>query len=77
MRYHRPVTVALLRIANDAILDQVERAIRPMDLIAEDAGDDYLVILPELRHSLLVEASATVAKLLTEFLTGAPPAART
>ena len=24
VRYHRPVTVALLRIANDAILDQIE-----------------------------------------------------
>jgi pSer/pThr/pTyr-binding forkhead associated (FHA) protein len=34
VRYHRPVTVAMLRVASDATLDQIERAIRPMDLIA-------------------------------------------
>ncbi|HEX2686508.1 MAG TPA: sigma 54-interacting transcriptional regulator [Kofleriaceae bacterium] len=61
VRYHRPVTVALLRVANDAILDQIERAIRPMDLIAEDAGDDYLVILPELGRD---EGAASVQRLL-------------
>jgi two-component system response regulator AtoC len=61
VRYHRPVTVALLRIASDTILDQIERAIRPMDLIAEDAGDDYLVILPELGRD---EGSAAVQRLL-------------
>src|SRR4051812_18949026 len=61
VRYHRPVTVALLRTANDTILDQIERAIRPMDLIAEDAGDDYLVILPELSRE---EGSAAVQRLL-------------
>src|SRR5689334_4559451 len=61
VRYHRPVTVALLRIANDTILDQIERAIRPMDLIAEDAGDDYLVILPELGRD---EGAAAVQRLL-------------
>jgi two-component system, NtrC family, response regulator AtoC len=61
VRYHRPVTVALLRIASDTILDQIERAIRPMDLIAEDAGDDYLVILPELSRD---EGSAAVQRLL-------------
>jgi len=48
MRYHRPLTVALVRIGNDAVLDAMARALRPMDLMAEDAGDDYLVILPEL-----------------------------
>ena len=48
VRYHRFCTVALLRIANDAVLDQLARSLRPMDLVAEDAGDDYLVILPEL-----------------------------
>ncbi len=48
VRYHRFCTVALLRIANDAILDQIAGSLRPMDLVAEDAGDDYLVILPEL-----------------------------
>jgi len=61
VRYHRPVTVALLRIASDAILDQIERAIRPMDLIAEDAGDDYLVILPELGRE---DGAAAVQRLL-------------
>jgi two-component system response regulator AtoC len=61
VRYHRPVTVALLRIASDAILDQIERAIRPMDMIAEDAGDDYLVILPELGRD---EGGAAVQRLV-------------
>ena len=48
VRYHRFCTLALLRIANDAVLDQLVGSLRPMDLVAEDAGDDYLVILPEL-----------------------------
>jgi two-component system response regulator AtoC len=61
VRYHRPVTVAMIRIASDAILDQIERAIRPMDLIAEDAGDDYLVILPELGRE---EGGAAVQRLV-------------
>ena len=61
VRYHRPVTVAMIRTASDAILDQVERAIRPMDLIAEDAGDDYLVILPELGRE---DGEAAVQRLL-------------
>ena len=30
------------------MIDAIARSLRPMDLIAEDAGDDYLVILPEL-----------------------------
>jgi two-component system response regulator AtoC len=61
VRYHRPVTVAMLRVASDAILDQIERAIRPMDLIADDAGDDYLVILPELGRE---DGAAAVQRLL-------------
>jgi two-component system response regulator AtoC len=61
VRYHRPVTVAMIRISSDAILDQFERAIRPMDLIAEDAGDDYLVILPELGRD---DGAAAVQRLL-------------
>jgi DNA-binding NtrC family response regulator/pSer/pThr/pTyr-binding forkhead associated (FHA) protein len=61
VRYHRPVTVALIRTASDEILDQFERAMRPMDLIAEDAGDDYLVILPELGRD---EGTAAVQRLL-------------
>ena len=61
VRYHRPVTIAMLRVANDATLDQIERAMRPMDLIAEDAGDDYLVIMPELGRE---EGAAAVQRLL-------------
>ncbi|HET9623111.1 MAG TPA: sigma 54-interacting transcriptional regulator [Kofleriaceae bacterium] len=71
VRYHRPVTVALLRVANDAILDQIERAIRPMDLIADDAGDDYLVILPELGRD---EGASAVARLLEFARTANVPA---
>ncbi len=48
VRYHRPVTVALLRLTDDGVLETIARSLRPMDLIAEDAGDDYLLILPEL-----------------------------
>jgi len=61
VRYHRPVTVAMIRTASDSILDQIERAIRPMDLIAENAGDDYLVILPELNRE---DGAAAVQRLL-------------
>jgi two-component system response regulator AtoC len=61
VRYHRPVTVAMLRIGSDAVLDQIERAIRPMDLLAEDAGDDYLAILPELGRE---DGAAAVQRLL-------------
>jgi len=53
VRYRRPVTFALVRLAGgggavDAALDAVAGILRPMDLIAEYAGDDHLVILPEL-----------------------------
>jgi two-component system, NtrC family, response regulator AtoC len=48
IRYRRYVTLALLRVANDAVIDAIATSLRPMDLVAEDAGDDYLVILPEL-----------------------------
>ena len=51
VRYHRPVTFALLRTTNDAVLDQIARTLRPMDMLAEDAGDDYLLILPELART--------------------------
>jgi DNA-binding NtrC family response regulator/pSer/pThr/pTyr-binding forkhead associated (FHA) protein len=71
VRYHRPVTVAMLRIASDAILDQIERAIRPMDLIAEDAGDDYLVILPELGRE---DGAAAVQRLVDYARTANVPA---
>ena len=48
VRYHRPLTLALMRITRDDAVDAIARTLRPMDLIAEDAGDDYLIILPEL-----------------------------
>ena len=48
VRYRRPLTVALLRVTGDVALDAIARALRPMDAIADDVGDDYLVILPEL-----------------------------
>jgi DNA-binding NtrC family response regulator/pSer/pThr/pTyr-binding forkhead associated (FHA) protein len=48
VRYHRPLTVGILRCTNDAAVDAIARALRPMDLLAEDAADDYLVIIPEL-----------------------------
>ncbi len=48
VRYHRPLTIGLVRVGSDAIVEQIARSLRPMDMIAEDVGDDYLVILPEL-----------------------------
>jgi two-component system, NtrC family, response regulator AtoC len=48
IRYHRPLTLALVRVASDSVVDAMARSLRPMDLLAEDAGDDYIVILPEL-----------------------------
>jgi len=60
VRYRRPVTIALLRIPNDDAVDAVSRALRPMDLLAEDTGDDYLAILPELGR---IEGRAAIAKL--------------
>jgi two-component system, NtrC family, response regulator AtoC len=51
VRYRRPVTFALVRLAGaavDAALDAIAAILRPMDLIADYAGDDHLVILPEL-----------------------------
>jgi len=48
LRYYRYVTVAMLRVADDTVIDKIASTLRPMDLVAEDAGDDYLIILPEL-----------------------------
>jgi pimeloyl-ACP methyl ester carboxylesterase len=45
-------------------------------LLHENIRGSRLVILPELRHSLLVEASATLADLLEDFLADAIPASR-
>jgi DNA-binding NtrC family response regulator len=51
----------LVRIANDAVVDAMARSLRPMDLMAEDAGDDFLVILPELDPT---EGAAAIERLL-------------
>jgi two-component system, NtrC family, response regulator AtoC len=67
MRYHRPLTLGLIRIGNDAVVDAMARSLRPMDLMAEDAGDDYLVILPELTPP---EGAAAMERLL-DFARGA------
>ncbi|MGE5181632.1 MAG: sigma 54-interacting transcriptional regulator [Acidobacteriota bacterium] len=61
VRYHRPLTVGLVRVASDSVLDAIARSLRPMDLIAEDAGDDYLVILPELARA---EGATAIERLL-------------
>jgi pimeloyl-ACP methyl ester carboxylesterase len=42
-------------------------------LLHDNIAGSRLVILPELRHSLLVEASGVVADLLEDFLTDAAP----
>jgi two-component system, NtrC family, response regulator AtoC len=67
MRYHRPLTVGLVRIANDAVVDAMAHSLRPMDLMAEDAGDDYLVIWPELDRT---DGTAAMERLL-DFARGA------
>jgi len=61
VRYRRPVLVALLRISNDVALDLIARSIRPMDLLAEQVGDEYLLILPELDRTT---GGATLTRLL-------------
>ena len=61
VRYHRALTVGLIRCGNDGVIDAIARALRPMDMIAEDAGDDYLLILPELGRA---EGHAAVERAL-------------
>ncbi|HTR50881.1 MAG TPA: sigma 54-interacting transcriptional regulator [Kofleriaceae bacterium] len=61
VRYHRPLTLGLVRVANDTVIDAIAHALRPMDLIAEDAGDDFIIILPELGRS---EGETALARLL-------------
>ncbi len=63
VRYHRCCTLALIRIANDAVIDQLAASLRPMDLVAEDAGDDYLVILPELGRA---EGTKAIERLVEQ-----------
>ena len=61
VRYHRALTVGLVRCGNDAAIDAIARSLRPMDMIAEDAGDDFLLILPELGRT---EGHAAVERAL-------------
>jgi DNA-binding NtrC family response regulator len=61
VRYHRPLTVGLVRCSSDSAIDAIARSLRPMDMIAEDAGDDYLLILPELARA---EGHAAVERAL-------------
>ncbi|MCX5743023.1 MAG: sigma 54-interacting transcriptional regulator [Proteobacteria bacterium] len=63
VRYRRPLTLALVRTADDAAIDRIAAALRPMDMVAEDVGDDYLVILPELDRA---EGQATLERLCTD-----------
>jgi len=62
VRYRRPVTFALVRLGGvvDAALDAIAGILRPMDLIAEYAGDDHLAILPELDRSAGAAALASI-----------------
>jgi len=48
IRYRRALTVALVRISDDEAIEALAHAVRTMDLIGEDIGDDYLMLLPEL-----------------------------
>src|SRR5262245_50648672 len=60
VRYHRPLTLALVHIASDDAVEAVARSLRTMDVIAEHAGDEYIVILPELDRAT---GKATVEQL--------------
>jgi len=73
VRYHRPLTVGLVRVSNDAVVEAMARSLRPMDLMAEDAGDDYLVILPELSRAEGIQA----LQRLLDFARGAGVPAKT
>ena len=72
VRYHRPVTVALIRCTSDGVVDAIASTLRPMDLLAEDAGDDYLMILPELGRA---DGAAAVQRAL-DFAVAAQTIAR-
>jgi two-component system response regulator AtoC len=65
VRYRRPVTFALVRLSGgggvvDAALDAIAGILRPMDLIADYAGDDHLAILPELDRATGAAALASI-----------------
>jgi two-component system response regulator AtoC len=71
VRYHRPLTLALLKITSDSVLEAIARTLRPMDVIAEDAGDNYLLILPELSRA---DGAAAVHRALDFALSSNQPA---
>jgi len=71
VRYHRPVTIALLKLTSDTVIEAIARTLRPMDVIAEDAGDNYLLILPELARP---EGAAAVQRALDFARAGNQPA---
>ncbi len=60
VRYRRPLVAALVR-CTEVQLEALAGALRPMDTLAEDVGDDYLVVLPELDR---VAAETALAKVL-------------
>jgi DNA-binding NtrC family response regulator len=73
VRYLRPVTVALVRTADDAMLEAIAAELRPMDLVAETAERAHLLILPELgraegraRVETLVRGNACTIVLVPE-----------
>jgi two-component system response regulator AtoC len=69
LRCHRPLTVAMLRvagttIATDAAIDRLLAASRRMDLVADYGGDELALILPE------VDAGAAAVSALVEVARG-------
>jgi DNA-binding NtrC family response regulator len=63
-RYQRRVAVAALRVVgDDAVIEALGRAIRPMDLLADYGGDLYALALPELSRD---EATAMMRRLISE-----------
>jgi two-component system, NtrC family, response regulator AtoC len=70
VRYFRPLTLCLMRIPGDVAVDTIGHALRPMDLIAEDAGDEYILILPELDRAA---ATTSIERIVAGVRsTGAP-----
>lgn len=61
LRYQRALSVGLVRVADDGVVDAMARSLRPMDLMAEDVGDDYLVIFPELNRA---DGATAISRLL-------------
>ncbi len=60
-RYRRPVTVAMMRIADDTAIGRLAAAARRMDTVADYGADDLALILPELDGTT---AAAEVERLL-------------